>query len=487
MFILERYILRNYIGPFLFSMSIITFVFIMDFIIKYIDMFLEKGVRFHIVLQMFALSLGHMFALIIPMAVLPATLMSFGNLASENEITAMKSNGISLYRLIVPGLMAASLLTVGLVYYNSYVLPETNHALMNLVIDITRKKPTVELQPNKTIREFKGYTIFFREKNDRTGEIKDVQIVKHASKGVYPTTINAVSGRLTFLVAENVLRFDLVDGEMHELPARNDLSTYRHTRFKQYTINIKDVDRSLRRTDRKHRGDREMSVKMMKEKIDDINADIGLSNAKIVKTANACMKTTFDLLDADVRAEQFGLVADGDSVAAEAGVNADRRGRRQVVGRSGGGSGGRPPVEARNEYVSRQEIETQVGTNASYLRQINRYNVEIQKKYSIPFACIIFVLIGSPIAIRTGKSGMNMAIGLSILFFLVYYICLIGGEKLADRGFLSPVFAMWSPNVLFGVLAVLLLRAAARERTITEWNISSLLKLFRRNAATNSR
>ena len=262
----------------------------MDFIIKYINMFLEKGVRFHIVLQMFALSLGHMFALIIPMAVLPATLMSFGNLASENEITAMKSSGISLYRLIIPGLVAASLLTVGLVYYNSYVLPETNHALMNLVIDITRKKPTVELEPNKTIKDFKGYSIFFREKNDRTGEINDVRIVKHASKGVYPTTINAVSGRLEFLQAENVLRFDLVDGEIHELPVRNDLSTYRHTRFKQYTINIKDVDRSLQRSDRKHRGDREMSVKMMQEKIDDIAADIGLSNAKIVKTADSAVE-----------------------------------------------------------------------------------------------------------------------------------------------------------------------------------------------------
>ena len=96
MLILERYILRNFFGPFVFSMSVITFVFIMDFIIRYIDLFLEKGVKFHIVLQAFLLSLGHMFALIIPMAVLPATLMSFGNLAAENEITAMKASGISL-------------------------------------------------------------------------------------------------------------------------------------------------------------------------------------------------------------------------------------------------------------------------------------------------------------------------------------------------------------------------------------------------------
>jgi lipopolysaccharide export system permease protein len=459
----------------------------MDFIIRYIDLFLEKGVKFHIVLQAFLLSLGHMFALIIPMAVLPATLMSFGNLASENEITAMKSSGISLYRMILPGLLAAVVLSAGLVYYNSRVLPETNHALLNLLIDISRKKPTVELQPNKTIKDFKGYSIFFREKNDRTGEIKDVMIVKHASKGVYPTTINAVSGKLQFMEAENVLRFDLVDGEIHELPARNDLSTYRHTRFKKYTINIKDVDRSLRRTDRKHRGDREMSVGMMKERIEDIYADVDLSNAKILKAANARMNATFELLDADVRATRFGAYGDGDSTAAAPRGSTEDSDRRKVLRQLERRSAASASSEARNEYITRQEVETQVNTNASYYRQINRYRVEIHKKYSIPFACVIFVLIGSPIAIRTGKSGMNTAIGLSILFFLVYYVCLIGGEKLADRGIVSPVVAMWSPNVLFGLLAVLLMRSAARERSVTEWNIASLLKPFRRNAATNTR
>jgi len=486
MLILERYILRNYIGPFLFSMSIITFVFIMDFIIRYIDLFLEKGVKFHIVLQAFLLSLGHMFALIIPMAVLPATLMSFGNLASENEITAMKSSGISLYRMIAPGLLAAVFLTTGLIYYNSHVLPETNHALLNLLIDINRKKPTVELQPNKTITEFKGYSIYFREKNDRTGEIKDVRIIKHAKKGVYPTTINAESGRLVFLEAENVLRFDLVNGEIGELPSREDLTTYRHTRFKKYTINIKDVDRSLQRTDRKHRGDREMSVQMMKEKIENIYSDMALSNAKILKSANARINAELELLDPAVRASKFDA-ATQDSIAAATAEHGGRM-RAPVTVRQTSGGGTRPPsIKTRDEYITRQEIETQVSTKASYVRQIDRYRVEIHKKYSIPFACIIFVLIGSPIAIRTGKSGMNTAIGLSMLFFLVYYVCLIGGEKLADRNLVSPIAAMWSPNIVFGIVAILALRNAARERAATEWSFSSLTRIFRRHAATNTR
>lgn len=485
--IIERYIVRNYIGPFFFSISIITFVFIMDFIIRYIDLFLEKGVAFHIVLQAFILSLGHMFALIIPMAVLPTTLMSFGNLASENEITAMKASGVSLYRMILPGLIIAVLLTVGLIFYNSHVLPDSNHRLMNLLIDIKTKKPAVDLEPNQSIDAFAGYTIYFREKNDRTGEIKDVQIVSHASRGVYPTTINSRSGRLKFLESENVLRFDLVDGEIHELPVPKDLSTYRRTKFEKYTINIKDVDRSLQRTEREHRGDRELSVADMKEKIAGLQADIELADVRITKAAEARIKATFGLLDAGRRREVFGPApADGDS--AQVGEES-RTGPARLALHVRESRGFRKPLplQGRNEFVTRQEIETQINTKKSFIRQIDRYRVEIHKKYSIPFACIIFVLVGTPLAMRTGRSGMNTAIGLSILFFLVYYVCLIGGEKLADRAIISPVVAMWAPNIFFGVMAVFLLRSTAKEQTAGDWRFSNLLKVFiRRDVSANT-
>jgi len=474
--IFERYLLRNYIGPFLFSMSVITFVFIMDFILRYIDLFLGKGVQFHIVLQTFVLSLGHMFALIIPMAVLPATLMTFGNLASENEITAMKACGVSLYRMILPGAIAATMLTVLLIFYNNYVLPDSNHRLLNLLIDIQRKKPTVELRENQFIDDLQGYTIYFSAKDDKTGEITDVQIYKHEQKGALPTTIIAESGRLRFLEPENVLRVDLHNGEIHELPVSANRGTYRRTKFEEYTLHIRDIDRSLQRSQRTFRGDREMSVSMMQDKIDEIRADIALTRIHSIEVADQRAEATFKLLDPAERKRLFGTTVD---------PNAARRrmGLQQV-----GGTAKTSPALARDEYVTRTEIETQINKRESFVRQVNRYRVEIHKKFSIPFACIIFVLVGSPLAIRMGRSGMNMAIGLSILFFLVYYVCLIGGEKLADRGIVSPVVAMWSPNIFFFVLAVVLLRKAAREQGVTEWNIRTVLQqIFRRHATANPR
>jgi len=263
--ILDRYILSNHIGPYFFSLSIITFVFVMDFIIRYLDDFVGKGVGVFTVLEFFTLSLGHLFALIIPMAVMPATLMAFGQLATDNEVTAMKSSGVSLYRMILPVLAATALLAVALVFYFNVLLPESNHRLMNLMLDIGRMKPTLQIEENMFSDALQGYTILVREKNDRTGEIKGVQIFE--LKGSVQRSIIAASGRMSYGEAESVLRFELDNGEIHEMPDPADIKTYRRTRFKHFTLNIQDTERTLKRSDRTHRGEREMTVEMMRAKI----------------------------------------------------------------------------------------------------------------------------------------------------------------------------------------------------------------------------
>ncbi len=472
--ILERYIVRNYIGPFIFSLSILTFIFIMDFILRYIDLFLDKGVAFHIVLQTFVLSLGHMFALIIPMAVLPATLMAFGNLASENEITAMKASGISLYRMVLPGFVLASLLTYGMILYNNHVLPESNHKLLNLLIDINKKKPTIEIKENVFIDAFEGYKIYVRHKDDKTGRIRNVQIFESDKKGTLIKTITAEQGKLEFIEASQILRFELENAEIHEIPQGNDPSTYRRTVLKNYIMNIKDIDRSLKRSERNYRGDREMSAQMMRDKIGDIRNDIVETRAKMTRMAGLQVNNMLALLEPAVRDSVFG---EGKSPETH---SPDGRPRPRIQAHDA-----QPKRETgerqSKELLTRKALESQSEIKKSYFRQIDRYRVEIHKKYSIPFACVIFVLIGSPIAVRLGRSGMNTAIGLSILVFLVYYICLIGGEKLADRRILSPVIAMWVPNFLFGVAALILIRRTTLEQGAIRFRFLSRFKVFRKN------
>jgi len=482
---IQRYILKNYLRPLLFSTGAITFVFVMDFIIQFIELFLEKGVALHVVLQMFALSLAHMFALIIPMAVLPATLMTFGNLASENEITAMKACGVSVYRIIAPALLLASVLALGLVFFNNRVLPNSNHRLLNLMIDVNRKKPTVELRAGRLISDLPGYTIYFREKDDRTGRISEAQIFKHNPRGL-PTSIVAEKGRLVYDRARHMLRVELDDGEIHELPEGQDRSAYRITKFHTYTLHIKDVNRSLQHTRREYRGDREMSAGMMRRKIKEIRSDRAFARIRMIRAATERMRSTFALLSPHERRRRLGVVGSASERSAR-----ERRGARRAdamrVGRRVGYVATRAPVRARSEFITGEEIRTQIERRASLAKQIDRYLVEIHKKYSIPFACIVFILIGVPLALRTGQ-GMAMAIGLSMVVFVVYYVSLIGGEKLADRALLSPWLSMWAPNVLFGLIGVWLIRITAREQRIMEFQWRTVLRFLpRRHAPSNSR
>ncbi len=473
--IIERYILRNARGPFLFSVSIITFVFVMDFIIRTIDLFLEKGVGAGVVAQVFVLSLASMFALIIPMSVLPTTLMTVGHLASENEVTAMKACGISLYRIMRPLVLASAVLAAALVYFNNHTLPESNHRLVNLYYDINRKKPTVELRENRLITDLPGYTMYFRRKDDRTGRVDDVQIFRHNRRGL-PTSIVARRGRMAYIDSLHVLRVILHDGEIHELPAGRDRRQYRVTRFRQYTLHIRDVDRSLQRTRREYRGDREMSARMMRMKIDEIRADIEIARQRMASLGRERVRHALRLLDPRER-RQRRAEADSAAAAARRGVHA----RRPMPFRAATRRGVREPtpIRARSEFLTRQEIETQVNRIRSYERQIDRYEVEIHKKYSIPVACIVFVLIGVPLAIRAGR-GMGVAAGWSMVVFTVYYVCMIGGEKLADRALLPPWLSMWAPNILFGVAGLLLTQSTAREQHVGSARLGELIRMLRR-------
>jgi lipopolysaccharide export system permease protein len=446
--ILDRYILANHVGPYFFSLAIITSVFVMDFIIRYLTTFISTGVNFFTVLEFFTLSLGHMFALIIPMAVMPASLMAFGQLASDNEVTAMKANGVSLYRMIAPVLVAAALLGVALVFYNNLLLPESNHRLMNLMIDIGRMKPTIQIKEHIFSDALEGYSILIREKNDKTGEIKGVQIFEKT--GGTPRLIIAASGKMAYLEHENVLRFELSNGEIHEMPNPADIATYRRTVFKHFTLNIQDSDRALKHSQRTHRGDREMSASMMEDRIREYRGIVKSIEGQMNQVALDDIVSVFSRAIPNVGALAPG--ASPPSAAPEPGA-------------------ARPtPSSPRESEQVQMVLETKFDEVESYRSQMNRYRVEINKKYAIPCSCVIFVLLGAPLAIRSGKKGMTMSIGFSILFFLIYYIFLITGEKLADRNYLQPWLSMWFANILFFVVALVLIRQTTREVRTIDWS-----------------
>jgi lipopolysaccharide export system permease protein len=454
---LPTYILREHVGPFVFGVVVITFVLIMDMVIDYIDLFLGKGVALPVVLEVFLLSLGWMMALSIPMAVLVASLMTFGRMAQDHEITAMKASGLSFGQILLPVMLAGFLLAGGLLLYNDRVLPESNHRLATLFLDIHRKKPAIAIREGRFVN-IQDNTIHVRKLDEKTSHMEDITI-NRTKDGKEFETIHARLGRMEISPDGNTLTLFLEDGEIHSIDER-DRSRYNRLQFESHEIHIRDIGSELKRSEGKHKGDREMSIAEMRARVRTVERDLSDTRetvARAVHESAARLVAIGGAEPAAARASSSATPATAAPADTALAIRAVARTEREP--RMGGG-------DVRRELSSlTAQLDRWRRQKETKERETARFEVEIQKKMAIPFACVVFVLIGAPLGIRVGRGGVGASAGLSLGFFLVYYLFLVGGEELADRGIVPPVLAMWAANALLCACGAWLFLGLARSGT----------------------
>ncbi len=439
MTVLQRYVLREHLVPFTMGFSVLTFLLTMDLLFDYLDLLIGKGIPALIVSQLFLYGLGWMIALSIPCAVLVASLMTFGRLSHDNEITAMRSGGVNTLSIMAPPIVGATFISVLLALFMNFVLPETNHAFANLLVDISKKRPSAQIKEGVFIDDFEGYSMLINRLDDRTGKMSDVTIYDFHT-GSVPTTIYAKKGRLSFSEGQNMLTLYLQDGEIHEIPDVNEPRKYRRLVFKTHVINIADVADQLERSDRQVRGEREMSVAAMHERIARLSTQERIVRRSLVPQLKSLGYASYE----DFR-KKTG--ASGLTSLVKKTLAALMFWKRWT---SPSGDELPPP-----EFYLPRGVQFTLLELQAIERQINSFRVEIHKKFSIPFACIIFVLVGGPLGMKARKSGLAIGFA-SIGFFVFYYIFLLGGEQLADRRLLPPGIAVWMPNIVLGVLGLIL-------------------------------
>ena len=430
--ILWRYVIKELLGPFVFALAVITFVLLMDFILDVLNKIINKGLSPGVVLEVFVLSLAWMLALSIPMAVLVAALMGYGRLSADSEIIACKACGVSMINLVTPGLIMGLILAVFLTWFNDRILPEANHRARLLMSDITRKKPTWSLEKNIFLDYFEGYHILVRSIDNKTSHISDITILDHKNPEA-PRTITAKDGQIEFTPDGSKLKMILYNGEIHE-PDPENPDRYRRVEFKKQTLTLQGSSTELVRSSSGTRGDREMPIGMM------INEN---------KKYEAKIRESEDTIDSLLAVSLTELLNTG-------GVDSAGGARRSLAGRDA--------LQKVNDILSRVEFETR--NIRTYERHVNSRSVEIHKKFSIPAACIAFILIGAPLGVMTRKGGMATGIGLSLLFFIIYWAFLIGGEELADRLYLSGALAMWLPNIVIGGAGIILISVVMKRSTV---------------------
>lgn len=426
--IIVKYILRNHFLPFIFASLVLIAVFLLQFVMKVADKLVGKGLGAWVITKLIGLSLGYILVLVIPMAVLIATLMAFGNMSQNNEITILKATGISLYKMIIPPLIASVFVAIGLVYFNNNIYPDANHELRILQEDIARKKPTLSLVPGVFSQEVASYAILVREIDQTTNELKQITIYDYSN----PPKVNIVTaeeGKIFFTPTQKKLMMDLKNGEIHESD-NNEQDVYRKLRFTRHKIAMPAEQFTFEQSaPGGPRGDREIGAPEMKVIVDSLR--------KIQSTYLTEFKSKI-ITSVNLASNPNGNAQSGNEYVY---VKVEQRLRANQA--------------AMSDVLSRLEYNR---------KEINRYMVEIHKKYSLPFACIVFVLIGAPLGTMTRKGGIGMASGISLFFFVIYWAFLIAGEKLADRDLLSPFVGIWSANFVLGIFGVTLLIKTAKER-----------------------
>lgn len=436
--LLSKYLIREIILPFIFSLLMITFVLFINFLLRAIDRFLGKGLDISTILEYLLLNLAWIIALSVPMAILLSSLMTFGRMSEDNEINAMRSSGISFLSIIRSPLIFGFLVALLLTFFNNYILPEMNFKARLLSGDIYRKRPDMNIEPGIFLDNLPGYSMII---GDKSGSLMtDVRIFSKG-KQESQTSIQANSGTLSTL--SDAFLLTLYDGEIHELEV-GDFANYRRIIFDTHIITIPADDLLLNRRDSSSRSDREMTVSMMREKQKNYNKRLYKVKKRL---SGAFYRTLGDSLFPRNKETAYKIVKKvreeirQDTTLAKADLQKKERQLRSLD----------------------RQIKNEFGLIQSYQKSRNKYGVEIHKKFSLPFACILFVLIGAPLGVMAKRGGFSVSTSLSFIFFLLYYIMLLGGEKMADRNIVPAGFGIWSPNLVIFIIGLYLTLYTVRE------------------------
>lgn len=461
--ILSRYLLRQHAAPFGFALAGITAFLLLQQVAKQFGNLVGKGLPWHVIAEVFALSIPFIIAMTLPMAVLVAVLYTFSRLAADNEITAMKASGISFARLVTPVLGGAATIALCALLWNDQLLPRANHRLRTLLVDITRKKPSFSLK-EQVINEVIQGQFFLRAAriDPATNRLKDVTIydLEDADRR---RIIAADSGRMAYTPGGTDLYLTLLDGDIQEVK-RAQPTQFNRTFFRVNRIRVAGIQNNLERTENDtYRGDREMTVCRMEREV----AMARLDETRAHRQASWAMAADLHRL--------AGLAPppiSPDSLTSDPPPGPYCRFWQRVVGwvlpRE---ADAQTPAPARRPPPPPHAFPTLQPAPVSPLitpsagvgeetrvrgarQRAATYEVEIQKKLALAAACIVFALIGIPVALRFPRGGAGLVIGTSVVVFAIYYIGLIGGEDLGDRLILSPFLAMWTPNLICGAVGL---------------------------------
>ena len=463
---IDRLILRSFIGPLLLTFSLSVLVLLMQFVWKYVDDLVGKGLEFSVIAELLLYASATFVPMALPIAVLFASIMTMGNFGEKYELVAMKAGGISVRRAMMPMALVALLLTGVAFYFANNVMPTAMLKYRMTLFDITRKKPAINIRPGEYYKELEGYVIRVGEKSRDGRELGDIVIYDHKDGPGQVNVIVAQRGTMQASSDNSFLRFTLYDGYSYSENTSGD--NYRRrpfttVGFREQSINIDISSFAFNRT---VEGDFKGSYTMMNI------YQLDTATTRLENTfASRCRKYRTELaapLHAWTRyCDTAAHVAHGKPVDPQV-----------LLNRLGDTERNRALNHARNMAVNAsRDSKMYADTYAGEREYINRHYIEWHRKFTLSVACLLLFLIGAPFGSIVRKGGLGLPLVASVGFFVLYYVIGMIAEKAVRESALGPE-GMWISSLVMLPIGVILTLQATTDSSFFDG--SSWRKFFRR-------
>lgn len=474
---LDKYILKSFIGPFIVTFFIALVILLIQFLWKYIEDLVGKGLEWYVIAKLLFYASANMIPLALPLATLLSSIMVYGNLGERFELAAMKSAGISMFRFMRSTIVAGIFIAFGAFMFSNYVLPKASLKFWTTLIDITKQKPALNIKPDQFYNEIDNYSILIGWKAEDNIHISDITIYEEGERGHNSNVLIASKGAMLPSNDKKNLVLQLENGKQYEelKPEVRNKTKYEHMRMefgtweKVLDLSGFEMQQSSEELYRDHY--RMMNVKQLGVAIDSLNVQSGKKSGTLSKVLDQYF--TFNKDTAFTAHLQSAAATTHSDTAFIDLLQADE----QSIAIK------RALASVRNISNYTQQISDSLGfTNT----KIAEHKIEWHRKFTLSIICLVFIFVGAPLGAIIRKGGFGLPVIFSIFIFIVYYVISITGEKMADQGVITPFSGMWlSIFIIFPFSLYITIQAKNDAPVFNRDFYSDLLykakKLLRRN------
>ena len=431
-------------------------ILLMQNVWKYIDDLIGKGLEWTVIVEIAFYIIPTLVPLALPLAILLSSLMAFGKLGETYELTALKSAGISLYKIMRPLFITVCLIAVAAFFFSNHVIPYSNMKFKTLLYDIMNKKLALNIREGVFFNDIEGYSIKVNKKSNDGRDLEDVLIYDHSQRMGNTKVIKAARGSMYSSENNRYLYLELFDGYSYEEmnpkdPKKRVELPFTRSSFKEERIRFDMASFQLERSD--------------KERYSNVAQ---FMNIKQLQQSEDSLSKAMDLKREEFKDKLYSYYSFHDSLpslslASIAPFNIN-------------------DLNSRKRKRLKKSASSLVRTSKSYIyntkrnlkykkKKLTKAKIEWHRKFTLSFACVVLFLIGAPLGAIIRKGGMGMPVLISILFFLIYHISSITGEKSAYQYVLSVREGMWGSSLILTPLELFFTYKAAKDSTLFEISI----------------